>query len=353
MTCSMLSVLTFCLQFAGLFICMHYFIDACPSCTRWRLVLQFKNDPLHNGSLKEMMDHKEDKILARARLLIHMWQKQKYVAAIVHFLRELRDDRQDLVYAIRAKFVAIRKIQRCVRAFVLSRKTSWMVWEMQWIRFERSRNRELMKKWKSAWKQTMATVAQVVKVVPGKKGSSKTKQSHHSTKWVGHVMDDFIANLPEEVKNIIDVPADVRRFLLARHKVRLVDELILRIDDRKRRVKQMRTNRTLRDELCQSFPHLGEMDISSQELQFLQDVDHEPPHPHLPLALKKDDLSEMLLYAQKIARGKELRPDSPPEAVVLKAIPHNLEHIKLNGISLDDSTNQSEVSRTVHVKTSL
>ncbi len=323
------------------------FVYTSPSCSRWRLVLQFKHGPLHNGSLKEMMDHKEEKILARARLIIHMWQKQKHVAAIVHFLRELRDDRQDLVQAIRAKFCAVRTIQRCVRAFVLSRRTSWMVWEMQWISYERARNCALMKKWKSAWKQTMATVAQVVKVVPGKK--SKTKQSHHSTKWVANVMDDFIANLPEDVKNIIDVPADVRRFLLARHKVKLVDELILRIDERKRRVKQMRTNRKLRDELCQSFPHLGEMDISSQELRFLQDVDHEPPHPHLPLALKKDHLSEMLLYAQKIAQGKELRPDSPPEAVVLKAIPHNLEHMKLNGVSLDDSTDQREVSGTMHV----
>jgi hypothetical protein len=306
--------------------------------------LELRSDPLRKVNLKQIMDHKEDKILARARLMIHTWQKQKHVAAIVHFLRDLRDDRQDIVKAIRAKYEAVRKIQRCARAFTMSRKTSWMVWEMQWITLERGRNHALMRKWKAAWKQTMATIAQVVKVVPGQKGQQKKTQSH-ATKWVGHVMDDFITNLPEEVKNIVDVPADLRRYLLARHKLKLVEELVLRLDERKRCVKQTRINRKLRDELCLSFPHLREMDLSSQELRFLQDVDNEPPQPHLPLALKQDDLAEMLLFAQRIVRGKEERPDFPSEAEVHKAIPHNLQHLRMNGIALDDAADMSEVKR--------
>ena len=315
----------------------------------WRVLLQYRNDPFNNKSLKDIMDHKEEKILSRARHMIHMWQKSKHVAAIAQFLRELRDIRQDVVLAVNAKYAAVRVIQRCVRAFSLSRKTSFVVWEMQWIRFERARNRRLMRQWKGAWQATMLEISRVVKVVPGNKRrpSKVTKSSSTpSAKWVGKIMDDFIANLPEEVKNIIDVPADVRRYLLARHKVQLVEQLVLRLDEHKRLVAQMRVNRKLRDELCLTFPHLGDMDLRSPELSFLSDVDNEPPFPHLPLALKEDDLLDMILFAQKIARGKEERPISPPEGRVLKAIPRNLQHMRLNGISLDDAPAEGSGSLT-------
>ena len=88
------------------------------------------------------------------------------------------------------------------------------------------------------------------------------------------------------------------------------------------------------------------MDLRSPELSFLSDVDNEPPFPHLPLALKEDDLLDMILFAQKIARGKEERPISPPEGRVLKAIPRNLQHMRLNGISLDDAPAEGSGSLT-------
>jgi hypothetical protein len=313
----------------------------------WRMVLQYRNDPFHNKSLKDLLDQQthEERILSRARHMIHMWQKAKHVAAIAQFLRELRDTRQDVVKAANAKYAAARVIQRCARAFNLSRKTSFMVWEMQWIRFERARNRKLIKQWKSAWQATMYEISQLVKVVPGDKkrqSNSNKSSSNSSAKWVGKIMDDFITNLPEEVKNIVDVPADIRRYLLGRHKIRLIEELVLRLDEHGRVVAQMRANRKVRDELCGTFPHLGEMDLRSPELSFLTGVDNEPPVPHLPLALKQNDLLDMILFAQKITRGKEKRPTSPPEERVLKTIPRHLEHMRMNGISLDDDKSSGE-----------
>ena len=71
-------------------------------------------------------------------------------------------------------------------------------------------------------------------------------------------------------------------------------------------------------------------------------MDNEPPVPHLPLALKQNDLLDMILFAQKITRGKEMRPTSPPEERVLKTIPRHLEHMRMNGISLDDDKSSGE-----------
>ena len=320
----------------------------------WRMVLQYRNDPFHNKSLKDLLDQQthEERILSRARHMIHMWQKAKHVAAIAQFLRELRSTRQDVVKAVNAKYTAARVIQKCARAFNMSRKTSWMIWEMQWIRLERARNRKLIKQWKSAWQAAMYEISQLVKVVPGSKkrqSNSKTSSSNSSAKWVGKIMDDFIANLPEEVKNIVDVPADIRRYLLGRHKVRLIQELVLRLDEHKRMVAQMRANRKVRDELCGTFPHLAEMDLRSPELSFLTGVDSEPPVPHLPLALKQNDLLDMILFAQKITRGKANRPTSPSEERVMKTIPRHLEHMRMNGISLDDDTSSGEAALTKYL----
>jgi len=49
--------------------------------------------PPHKYSLAPQ----DKKILSRARMMIHSWQKQKYVAAVAYFLRELRDDRPDVL----------------------------------------------------------------------------------------------------------------------------------------------------------------------------------------------------------------------------------------------------------------
>mmetsp|Transcript_4591 Transcript_4591/g.7488 ORF Transcript_4591/g.7488 Transcript_4591/m.7488 type:complete len:1129 (-) Transcript_4591:232-3618(-) len=308
----------------------------------WRLIQSFLQDPFRRGNLKELMDTKDEKILSRARMMIHTWQKQKHVAAVAYFLRELRDDRPDVLLAVNAKFTAVRVIQRCVRTFILSRQTSWLVWELQWIRLERGRNRKLIREWKLAWKNIMFEISKLVKVVPSQKNAPKGKQSRASPQWVGSVMDNFIANLPDEVKNIIEVPAEIRRWMLARHKVLAVHELVLRLDERKRIVTGMRANRKVRDELCQTFPHLEQMDLNSPDLRFLKDVDEEPAQPHLPIALQPELLLTMLLTAQDIARGKLQRPSSPAEEVILKAIPGGVEHAHIDGVSLDDPTNRSQ-----------
>jgi len=185
----------------------------------------------------------------------------------------------------------------------------------------------------------MVEISKLIKVVPTGKGSRKGHKSSKkpaSMTWVSGVMDDFIAKLPEEVKNIIEVPSDIRQYMLAHHKLKLVDVLMLRLDERKRRVAQTRCNRVLRDELCSAFPLLSSMDLTSPELSFLKDVEHLPPQPHLPLALKQQDLEDMLLAAQKIARGKQARPSSPPPALVLKAIPQHLPE-RVNGVLLRDA----------------
>ena len=311
---------------------------------RWyRFIHAAHRDPFRRKNIKDLMGSlkKEDKILARARHMIHMWQKAKHVGAIIYFLRALRDDRPDVLQAVNAKYSAARVIQTCGRAFLMSRKTSWMVWEMQWLTLEQGRNRALIKRWKDAWKATMQEISKVVKVIPGQ---PKKTQGHRATKWVGHVMDNFIANLPEEVKNIMDVPSHIRRYLLACHKVKLVEHLVLKLDQRKRVINQKRADRKVRDELTSTFPHLADMNFESSELRFLHDVDSEPPIPHLPLALKHDDLEKMLCLGQTIARGEAERPTSPDERSVLKAIPGGLDHVRLNGLSLDDPADPGEAA---------
>ena len=286
-------------------------------------------------TVKETLEHAdhEQKVVARARHMIHMWQKAKHLAAIAYFLRKLVYHDQTALKKVQAKYAAVRVIQKCVRAFIMGRKTTWVVWEMQWIRFERARNRELAKKWKDAWHSTMNEISKLCKVVPGKK---KGKQAASTRRLSMAVMDNFINDLPEEVKNIMDVPSEIRRYVLACHKIRKLRTLTLLLDERKRIVYQMRQNRKLRDELCEAFPSLGHMDLQSPELSFLKDVDKEPPHPHFALVLKEDDLADMLLHAQKIARGREPRPLSPPEDTVLKAIPRRVDHEMIGGVSLQD-----------------
>ena len=59
---------------------------------------------------------------------------------------------------------------------------------------------------------------------------------------------------------------------------------------------------------------------------------------------KHDDLEKMLCLGQTIARGEAERPTSPDERSVLKAIPGGLDHIRLNGLSLDDPADPGEAA---------
>ena len=115
-----------------------------------------------------------------------------------------------------AKFIrSVRVIQRVARGFIAVRRMRRMLWDDQFVGFERRRNRALMRKWRNAWALTTREIARVLKLKGDQPGSPQRGRGRGrgpppvTARWVGAVLDDFVASLPPEVKNVMEVPPEV------------------------------------------------------------------------------------------------------------------------------------------------
>ncbi|KAJ1494690.1 hypothetical protein T484DRAFT_1877084, partial [Baffinella frigidus] len=243
---------------------------------------------------------------------------------------------------------SVRIIQRCVRAFIFVRRFRREVWERQFVTFEQARNRSLMRTWRKAWAQTTREIARILKlnttreiarilklnVNKGPAPKKKKGPPKQTVRWVGAVLDDFIAALPEEVKNVMEVPPEVRKLILEEMKDQRLRAYMSGLENYHARVLQMASNRVFRDMLYDTFPKLANLDLQDPELHFLLDCDNEPSKPFLANTIPRTELLELVLRGQRIARGEDAMPvivrrnivDSAEVDAAAEAIRHTKEH---------------------------
>lgn len=245
-------------------------------------------------------------LVMKCQMNVRVIQKRGHVGIIAAFLRDLRMQ-SDVKVAMRRYRNAVLRVQQCVRSFLAVRRMRWAIWISQWTQYEKKKNRELMRIWRRQWQQTTNEISRVLKLKPGSDKLKKKKVNPATVRWVSNVMDEFIANLPPEVKNIMDVPEDIRDEILTLHKAQLIHNHLTAVENHRRRLQQVHENRKFRDVLFVTFPKLSEMDLKDPELQFLVDCNVDPIRPFLSPILSVETLEGMLERGKNIARGLEPR----------------------------------------------
>ena len=170
------------------------------------------------GDKRRAVMEKIKRVCWRRLLAVRINKKRWCCGIIAQFCRDYKK-RSRAIAAMESFRGKVLMIQRAIRRFLNYRRFRWLILDLQWNKFEKRRNKNLRREWRKAWGGMMTEISKVFKMPPAR---LKRDLNSRSIRWVTEMMDEMIAKLPYEIKNIVTVRLDTKENVLRDEKKKIV-----------------------------------------------------------------------------------------------------------------------------------